>query len=76
VSIGTNPQYGGVERRIEPFLLDFDDDLYGQRLVVEIWQRLRDQAVFASESELVAQIARDVEATRRAVRPAVPGRQA
>ena len=32
VSIGTNPHYGGTERRIEPFLLDFDGDLYGKRL--------------------------------------------
>ena len=70
ISIGTNPHYGGTERRIEPYLLDFDGDLYGKRLVVELWERLRDEAAFASEEELVAQIARDVEATRRARRPA------
>ena len=35
ISIGTNPHYGGTERRIEPYLLDFDGDLYGKRLVVE-----------------------------------------
>lgn len=69
ISIGTNPHYGGTERRIEPYLLDFEGDLYGQRLVVEVWERLRDEAVFASEEELVAQIARDVEATRSARRP-------
>ena len=69
ISIGTNPHYGGTERRIEPFLLDFDGDLYGKRLVVELWQRLRDEAVFDSEEALVAQIARDVEATRAATRP-------
>lgn len=70
VSIGTNPHYGGTERRIEPFLLDFDGDLYGTRLVLELWARLREQRVFPSEEELVAQIGRDVEATRSAVRPA------
>jgi riboflavin kinase/FMN adenylyltransferase len=69
VSIGTNPHYGGTERRIEPFLLDFDGDLYGKRLVVELWERLRDEAVFDSEASLIAQIANDVEATRAAVRP-------
>jgi riboflavin kinase/FMN adenylyltransferase len=69
VSIGTNPHYGGTERRIEPYLLDFDGDLYGRRLVVELWQRLRDEEVFESEEALVAQIALDVEATRGAVRP-------
>jgi riboflavin kinase/FMN adenylyltransferase len=69
VSIGTNPHYGGTERRIEPYLLDFDGDLYGKRLVVELWTRLRDEEVFESEEALIAQIARDVDATRAAVRP-------
>jgi riboflavin kinase / FMN adenylyltransferase len=69
ISIGTNPHYGGEERRIEPHLLDFEGDLYGRRLVVELWQRLRDEQAFESEEALVAQISRDVEATRSAVRP-------
>jgi riboflavin kinase/FMN adenylyltransferase len=70
ISIGTNPHYGGEERRIEPHLLDFEGDLYGRRLVVELWQRLRDEQVFESEQALVEQISRDVESTRKAVRPA------
>ena len=69
VSVGTNPHYGGTERRIEPYLLDFDGDLYGRRLVVELWERLRGEAVFKSEGDLVEQIGRDVEATRRARPP-------
>jgi len=70
ISIGVNPHYGAAERRIEPHLLDFDGDLYGERLVVELWRRLRDERAFDSEADLVAQIARDVEATRAAERPA------
>ena len=66
---GWGPHYGGDERRIEPHLLDFEGDLYGQRLVVELWQRLRDERAFGSEADLVAQIARDVEAARAAERP-------
>jgi len=69
ISIGLNPHYGGEERRIEPHLLDFEGDLYGKRLIVELWERLRDEQVFESEQELIDQIARDVEATRGAVRP-------
>ena len=69
MSIGVNPHYGGDERRIEPHLLDFEGDLYGERLVVELWRRLRDERAFASEDELVAQIASDVEETRAAERP-------
>jgi riboflavin kinase / FMN adenylyltransferase len=70
VSIGTNPHYGGGERRVEAYLLDFDGDLYGERLVVELWERLRDEASFGSEEELVAAIADDVRRTRAARRPA------
>ena len=69
ISIGVNPHYGGVEQRVEAFLLDYEGDLYGQRLVVELWRRLRDERSFESEAELVAQIARDVEETRIAERP-------
>jgi riboflavin kinase / FMN adenylyltransferase len=68
-SIGVNPHYGGSERRIEAFLLDFGGDLYGTQLRLELWQRLRDERAFASEEELVRQIAADVEAARAAVRP-------
>lgn len=69
VSIGTNPHYGGRERRVEAFLLDYAGDLYGQRLVVQLWERLRSEQAFASEEELIAQIARDVEKTRLAEPP-------
>jgi riboflavin kinase/FMN adenylyltransferase len=71
VSIGTNPHYGGEERRIEAHLLDFDGDLYGRRLLLELWRRLRDERAFASEEDLVEQIARDVEETRSAERPLI-----
>ena len=69
ISIGTNPHYGGTERRIEAFLLDYEGDLYGSRVVVELWERLRDEAVFGSEAELVAAIDDDVARTRAATRP-------
>lgn len=69
VSIGVNPHYGGSERRVEAHLLDFADDLYGQRLVVELWRRLRDERAFSSEADLVDQIGRDVQQVRNAKRP-------
>ena len=70
ISIGVNPHYGGTERRIEAYLLDWQGDLYGDRLVLELWQYLREERVFGSEQELIDQIARDVEQTRAAVKPA------
>jgi riboflavin kinase/FMN adenylyltransferase len=69
ISIGTNPHYGGTERRVEAFLLDYTGDLYGQRLVIELWERLRDEAAFDSEAALIEAIETDVARTRAAVRP-------
>ena len=69
ISIGVNPHFGGGERRVEAFLLDWTGDLYGERLVVQVWRRLRDELAFSSDDELSAQIARDVEATRAATPP-------
>jgi riboflavin kinase/FMN adenylyltransferase len=69
ISIGTNPQFGGVERRVEAHLLDFDADLYEQRLVVEVWGLLRKQRRFDSVDDLVAAIGDDVELTRDSSRP-------
>lgn len=70
ISIGTNPHYGGGARRVEAFLLDYEGDLYGKRLVVALWEKLRDEAAFSSEDELVAAIAEDVRRTREARPPA------
>jgi riboflavin kinase / FMN adenylyltransferase len=69
VSIGVNPHYGGNERRIEAFLLDFEGDLYGQQLRLELWDRLREERAFDSELALIRQIGEDVAAARAATRP-------
>jgi riboflavin kinase / FMN adenylyltransferase len=70
ISIGVNPHYGGHERRIEAFLLDFEGNLYGAHLLVELWRRLRDERAFDSEQELIDQIGRDVDEAR-ATKPPV-----
>jgi riboflavin kinase/FMN adenylyltransferase len=70
VSIGTNPHFDGIERRVEAHLLDFDGDLYGARLVVELWRPIREQRRFDSLEDLVAAIDGDVARTRAADRPA------
>jgi riboflavin kinase / FMN adenylyltransferase len=69
VSIGTNVQFGGVELRVEAHLLDFDDDLYDQRLVVEVWNWVRGQLRFESVAELIDAIGNDVAQVRERVRP-------
>ncbi|RIV40772.1 bifunctional riboflavin kinase/FAD synthetase [Micromonospora radicis] len=67
VSIGTNPTFSGRERRVEAYALDFAGDLYGERLALDFVAHLRGQVRFDSIEPLVAQIAQDVERTRRAL---------
>ena len=63
-NIGIRPTFEGQERLVETHLLDFDGDLYGQVVSIELHQRLRDEQKFDGVDALVAQIQRDVERTR------------
>ena len=50
---------------VEAFLLGFEGDLYGRELRLAFLERLRGEERFESVDDLVAQMARDVEDTRR-----------
>jgi riboflavin kinase/FMN adenylyltransferase len=66
VSIGTRPTFHDYGRiLVEVHLLDYEGDLYGAVLEVELLHRLRDELRFGSADELVAQMRRD-EAEARA----------
>lgn len=70
VNVGVNPTFASATPampRLEAYLVGFGGDLYGRRLRVELWERLRDEISFSSAEELVVQIARDVVATRKLV---------
>lgn len=67
VSIGTNPTFAGRERRVEAYVLDFDDDLYGERLGLDFVARLREMRKYDGVEPLVAQIKQDVADTRAAL---------
>ena len=64
VSVGTNPTFSGRERRVEAYLLDFDADLYGERLALDFVARLREQRRYDGVQPLIDQIAKDVEDAR------------
>jgi riboflavin kinase / FMN adenylyltransferase len=66
-SLGVRPTFGGGERVLEAYLLDFSGELYGEEVEVAFVTRLRDEIAFASPAELSAQIARDVEETKSAL---------
>lgn len=65
ISVGVNPTFGGQELRVEAYVLDFAGDLYGREAAVAFHHRLRDEEKFDSIDALIAQIAADVETTRR-----------
>ena len=64
-NVGVRPTVGDLIKPIlEVHLLDFDDDLYGQRIAVEFVHKIRDEEKFTSLEKLVATITSDVEMIR------------
>lgn len=63
-SVGYNPTFGGDHLTVEAYLLDFEGDIYRERLRAAFVARLREERKFATAEELAAQIARDVAAAR------------
>jgi len=68
ISVGRRPTfYESGPRLVEAYLLDFDDDLYGEEARVRFVAKLHDEEKFDSAEALVAQMHKDVEATREAL---------
>jgi riboflavin kinase / FMN adenylyltransferase len=68
ISVGTNPTFGGTQRRVEAYALDREDlHLYGAQATVEFLDRLRGQVRFDDVAELRRQMAADVRLTREAL---------
>jgi riboflavin kinase / FMN adenylyltransferase len=65
-NLGVKPTLGNEERSLEVYLLDFNEDIYGQEMEVSFLRWVRDERKFSGLDELKAQIARDVEAVRTA----------
>jgi riboflavin kinase/FMN adenylyltransferase len=64
-NVGVSPQFGGNELRVETYVIDFDEDLYGKRVRVGFEHRLRDERVFPDVAALVSQMRDDVALARR-----------
>ncbi len=69
ISLGRRPTFydDADASLLEAYVLDFDGDLYGQPAKVRFVERLRGEQRFDTVEDLVEQMGRDVEATRRAV---------
>ncbi len=68
ISVGSNPTFHGVDRRVESYVLDRTDlELYGEEIRVEFIERLRGQEKFAGVNDLVVQMHQDVVHCREAL---------
>jgi riboflavin kinase/FMN adenylyltransferase len=72
-NIGVKPTFGKGERTIEAHILDFSGELYGQKLTIELVERLRAEAKFAGPEELAAQIKQDVEQAKMVLKEPFAG---
>ena len=59
-NIGKRPTFGGSERTVEIYVLDYHGDLYGQELKIDIIEHLRGEKTFNTEEELKKQVAKDI----------------
>lgn len=66
ISIGHRATFyaEGAPRLLEAYLIDFDGDLYGERLRVTVCELVREQRRFDTRDELIAQIRADVDSVR------------
>ncbi|WP_018232922.1 bifunctional riboflavin kinase/FAD synthetase [Thioalkalivibrio thiocyanodenitrificans] len=67
-NVGKRPTVDGTQNRLEVHLFDFDGDIYGRHLHVDLLGRIRDERRFESLEALKAQIARDAEQARQLLR--------
>lgn len=73
ISVGTNPTFDGVARRVESYVLDRDDlELYDAPITVEFLARIRGQVRFTDIDELIVKMAEDVVACRHLLGVAEP----
>ncbi len=63
-NIGINPTFNDPRPSVETYILDFEGDIYGRELRVEMLHRLRGEMKFDGVEPLIAAIAADVEAAR------------
>jgi riboflavin kinase/FMN adenylyltransferase len=67
LSVGYRPTFGGTQLRVEAFLLDFEGDLYQQRLELRFQRYLHPDIKFPTTDDLVRQLHKDVADTRQIV---------
>ncbi len=64
-NIGTRPTFDGEEKTIETHIIDFNQDIYGKLVTVELIKFIRDEQKFDSVNELVSQIKKDINQVKK-----------
>jgi riboflavin kinase/FMN adenylyltransferase len=65
ISVGTNPTFDGLERRVEAYVLDRTDlELYGVPIAIDFYARMRGQVKYEGMASLIKQMRRDVDEIR------------
>jgi riboflavin kinase/FMN adenylyltransferase len=67
-NVGVRPTVDGQRLTVEAYLLDFNEDIYGEAMTLEFIDRIRPETRFAGLDALKAQIAADVDEVRRIAR--------
>jgi riboflavin kinase / FMN adenylyltransferase len=68
-NIGYSPTFDDHVFTVEAHILDFKKDIYGQKIMVNFVQRLRDEKKFSGIPELIEQIDRDIADAREILAP-------
>jgi riboflavin kinase/FMN adenylyltransferase len=62
--IGAAITFEEKDRKAETFIFDFDEDLYGKKITVELLPKIRDNQKFESENALIAQMDNDIQVAK------------
>ena len=68
-NLGCNPSVGGCRRRLETHIFGYAGSLYGERITVELLEKIRDERTFGSVEELRRQLEADRETIERLMKP-------
>ncbi len=58
-NIGKNPTFDGNRRKIETNIFDFDENIYGKRIIITFYKKIRSEIRFADKDKLREQLNRD-----------------
>ncbi len=59
INVGDNPTFKGTRKWIEAYIIDFNKNIYGNKISISFFDRLREEIKFKNKEELIQQIKKD-----------------